>query len=81
MVTEAFEILDKELTGREWVAGDSFGVADAALFYVTRWAPQVGIELPSNVAAHLRRMRQRPDDAAGDDGLGRVLNRTGAGCR
>ncbi len=60
MVTEAFAILDKELAGREWVAGDRFGVADAALFYVTRWAPQQGIELPANLAAHLRRTRERP---------------------
>ena len=60
MVTEAFEILDREMVGREWVAGEAFGVADAALFYVTRWAPQVGIELPPNLAAHLRRMKERP---------------------
>ena len=60
MVTEAFVILDKEMAGRDWVAGDGFGVADAALFYVTRWAPQVEIELPPNLAAHLQRMKQRP---------------------
>ena len=60
MVGEAFAILDKELAGRDWVAGGHFGVADAALFYVTRWAPQVGVELPPNLAAHLRRTKARP---------------------
>ena len=39
--------------------GDS-GVADAALFYVTRWPPQVGIELPPNLAGHLDQMKYRP---------------------
>jgi glutathione S-transferase len=60
MVTEAFGILEKEIAGREWAASDNFGVADAALFYVTRWAPQFKIELPPNLAAHLRRMKERP---------------------
>jgi glutathione S-transferase len=60
MITEAFEILNRELAGRDWVAGNSFGVADTALFYVTRWAPETGIALPPNLAAHLRRMKERP---------------------
>ncbi|MGI4802805.1 MAG: glutathione binding-like protein, partial [Janthinobacterium lividum] len=60
MVTEAFDILEKQMVGRDWVAGASFGIADAALFYATRWAPQVGIELPPNLSAHLYRMKERP---------------------
>lgn len=60
MVAEAFGILDKEMAGRDWAAGHGFGVADAAVFYVTRWAPQVGIELPPNLAAHLGGMKERP---------------------
>ena len=60
MVTDGFAILEKEMAGREWAAGDRFGVADAALFYVTRWAPQQDIELPANLAAHLRRTKERP---------------------
>ena len=60
MVDDACAILDREMTGREWAAGDGFGVADAALFYVTRWAPQFGIALPPNLAAHLRRVKDRP---------------------
>ena len=60
MVKESLGILDRELEGRDWVAGAHFGVADAAIFYAMRWAPQVGIELPTNLSAHLRRMKQRP---------------------
>ena len=36
------------------------GVADAALFYATRWAPQVEIELPPNLSAHFHRRKERP---------------------
>ncbi len=60
MVAEGFAVLDNQMAGREWAAGSGFGVADTALFYVERWAPQVGITLPPNLAAHLDRMKQRP---------------------
>lgn len=60
MVNEAFAILEKQMVGRDWVAGARFGVADAALFYATRWAPQVEIELPPNLSAHFHRMKERP---------------------
>jgi glutathione S-transferase len=60
MVTEGFAILDRQLAGREYAGGSRFGTADAALFYAERWAPQVGIDLPSNVAAHFERMKARP---------------------
>lgn len=57
---KGFEVMDRALAGREYVAGDySFG--DAALFYVTYWAAgRLGMELPPNVAAHYARMRARP---------------------
>lgn len=60
MIEEAFAIVDAQLAGREWAAGDGFGIADAALFYVERWAPQADVDLPANVAAHLERMKARP---------------------
>lgn len=60
MAEQGFAIVDAELAGRDWVAGGRFGIADAALFYVERWAPQVGIDLPTNVRAHFDRMRERP---------------------
>lgn len=60
MVREAFGILDKAMAGKPYAGGETFGIADAALFYVERWAPQVDIQLPQNLAAHLERMKARP---------------------
>lgn len=60
MVAQAFDIVASGLAGRMWAAGGRFGVADAALFYVERWAPQAGVTLPPAVDAHLRRVKERP---------------------
>ena len=60
MVKAGFAILDKALEGRPYAGGGAFSIADAALFYTERWAPQVGIALPPNVAAHFQRMKSRP---------------------
>ena len=60
VVERAFEILNAQLEGRSFAAGEQFSVADAALFYVERWAPQKKIALPSNVQAHFERMLSRP---------------------
>lgn len=60
MIEEAFAIADAQLAGRQWAAGDHFGIADAALFYVERWAPEAGVELPVNLAAHFERVKERP---------------------
>ena len=59
MIEEAFEIVGQQLGDREWAAGDRFGIADAALFYVERWAPQADVELPANVLAHFKRVKAR----------------------
>ena len=60
MVDNAFAILDAQLAGHAYAVGDSFSIADAALFYVERWAPQKSVSLPPNLAAHLARMKTRP---------------------
>ncbi len=60
MVEMGFAILDLELARHPYAAGGAFTIADAALFYVERWAPQQGIMLPVNVAAHFERMLARP---------------------
>ncbi|WP_419826502.1 glutathione S-transferase family protein [Sphingomonas sp.] len=60
MIEEAFAIVDGQVAGREWAAGDRFGIADAALFFVERWAAEAGVELPANLAAHLERVKARP---------------------
>ena len=60
MVEKGFDILDRQIDGHAYAIGDRFGIADAALFYVERWAPQQKIALPPNLAAHLERVRARP---------------------
>ena len=60
MVETGFAILDPELARQSYAAGGAVTIADAALFYAERWAPQGGIVLPLNVAAHFGRMLARP---------------------
>jgi glutathione S-transferase len=59
LVEKGFSIVNKQLEGRKWVAGD-FSVADAVLFYVEFWADKVEIALPKNLLAHYRAMLERP---------------------
>ena len=60
MVKQGFAVLDRQLAGRPYVGGTAFSIGDTALFYCERWAPQVDVALPPNVAAHLERMKARP---------------------
>ena len=60
MVRKGFAILDAQLAGKAYVGGRTFSIGDAALFYCERWAPQVEVALPPNVAAHFDRMKARP---------------------
>ena len=55
-----FAILDPQLGRQPYAVGDTFTIADAALFYVERWAAPQGIALPVNVAGHFARMKARP---------------------
>ncbi|MFS8035733.1 glutathione S-transferase family protein [Xanthobacter sp. AM11] len=59
IVTQSFAIIDRALAGQDYVAG-TFSAADPILFYVEFWADKTGIPLPSNLAAHYRRMLERP---------------------
>jgi glutathione S-transferase len=59
IATRCFEILNGELAGKDYVSGE-FSVADPILFYVEFWADKTDITLPSNLAAHYRRMLARP---------------------
>jgi len=59
IVARGLAVMDAQLEGLEYVAG-SFGIADAALFYVEFWADKTNIELPPNCLAHYQRMLQRP---------------------
>lgn len=57
---KGFDLFDKALAGREYVA-HRFSIADAALFYVEWWAAKrLKLTLPANCAAHLERMLARP---------------------
>ena len=60
MVETGFAILDPQLARHPYSVSDTFTIADAALFYAERWAPQQGITLPINLQAHLDRMKARP---------------------
>jgi glutathione S-transferase len=61
MVEKGFQILDKALSGKNYVAGNELSIGDTALFYVEFWgAGRLGMKLPANVAAHYERMKARP---------------------
>lgn len=60
IVETGFGLLDRSFGQHPYAAGVSFTIADAALFYAERWAPQTDISLPPNVAAHFQRIRARP---------------------
>jgi glutathione S-transferase len=59
IVDKGLALLNRELEGREYVAGN-FSIADAALFYVEFWADRIDIPLPDNCLAHYLRMLARP---------------------
>lgn len=61
IVEKGLALMDKSLGGKDYICGSSFSVADAALFYVEFWAAgRMGIPLPTNCAAHYKRMLERP---------------------
>lgn len=60
--------LSESMGGNHWLMGD-FTIADGALFYLTTWAEQLGIDMPANIAAFHERMKQRP-------AVARALDRT-----
>lgn len=57
-----YQWLNGELEGKEYVMGDHFTVADAYLYVVTRWAPNMGIDLSglNNIQAFQQRIEARP---------------------
>jgi glutathione S-transferase len=61
----AYDLLEAELAGQTWAAGDDFSLADCAaapaLFYANKLAP-LGADHP-NVSAHLDRLLARPSFA------------------
>lgn len=60
IVRQAFDILEKRMPVEGYAVGPQFSIADAALFYNEFWADKIGIPMPQRVAAHYRRVRERP---------------------
>ena len=54
--------VDGELTGKSYLMGDSFTVADAYLFVVAGWGKHVGIDISglANLSAFMGRVAARP---------------------
>jgi glutathione S-transferase len=57
-----YQIIEKQLEGREYLVGKQFTVADAYLFTVTSWAPHVKVDLSEfpNLQAFQKRVAARP---------------------
>lgn len=72
-VLAAFNHVDGHLSGRQWLAGDSFSIADIYLFVISNWArfQQIDIAQWPNVKALQERVRARPkvQDAMKAEGL------------
>ena len=61
-LNERLAELDRHFADRKYLAGDSFTVADAYCFTITRWAPMLGLALSPypNLQAYLARVEKRP---------------------
>ncbi|HEU4428624.1 MAG TPA: glutathione transferase GstA [Myxococcota bacterium] len=57
-----FEYLDRQLSGRPYLLGDGFSVADAYLFTVLNWTRVLSIDLSrhANLVAYQKRVADRP---------------------
>jgi glutathione S-transferase len=68
-----YELIDKQLEGRQYLFGDRFTIADAYLFTVLRWAPAVKVDLSrfANLHRFQERVGARPavQAALGAEGL------------
>lgn len=57
----ALDVVDAQLAGKPFMMGETFTIADTALYYTEYWAVEVGgFPLPPNVQAHYERMKTRP---------------------
>ena len=54
--------VDQQLSGKQYLMGDAFSVADPYLFTVTNWAPRVGVDVTgfANITAFRARVAARP---------------------
>jgi glutathione S-transferase len=65
---DGMTVLERQLTGRQWVATDSFTIADIALYSYVSVAGEAGIDLAGfpAVAAWLKRIEALPGHHTGD---------------
>jgi glutathione S-transferase len=61
-IVSRLEFVDRELAGKDYVMGDTFTVADAYLYTVTRWTKPMAIDISGlkNLSAHFARVEARP---------------------
>lgn len=61
-IASRLAFVDKELEGRQYVMGDTFSVADAYLYTVTRWTKPMAIDITGykNLSAFMARVEARP---------------------
>ncbi|HEU0197781.1 MAG TPA: glutathione binding-like protein [Nevskiaceae bacterium] len=62
LLKQRFDIIDKHLAGREWLAASQHTVVDAYLYVLTNWAAYVKIDLGGmkNLQAFIARMKADP---------------------
>ena len=60
LVAQGFDVIESGLVEGEWAMGPTFGVADAAFFYVAFWADKLSLSLPPKCLALYQRLRARP---------------------
>jgi len=72
-LAKQFAYLDKQLAGKEFLAGKTFTVADAYLFTIINWrnAHKISIDEYKNLSAYLDRVGARPKvkEAMQEEGL------------
>ena len=61
-LTSRLQWVDGELTGKSYLMGDTFNVADGYLFVVAGWSKHVGIDISglANLGAFMTRVAARP---------------------
>jgi glutathione S-transferase len=62
IITARFDIVEKQLQGRDYLLGNQFSIADAYLFTVASWAPHLKFDLgpwPA-IQAYMQRVAARP---------------------
>jgi glutathione S-transferase len=70
-IIKRFDYVNGELTGKTFLTGGTFTVADAYLFVMTTWAHHVKIDLPANLRGFFAEVSKRPavHQAMKDEGL------------